>query len=258
MESSNTLQKRVIFKFEIEKGGIGDLTKFFSFLLSICIKNNIKLYLLKTNNSVHKYLKLRNENIYISHNEIKNPTYLSNINQLQHILENKDYIIEPACMYSTFNYESINFRLDDIFCFSDEIIIKGDNFINTSYISIHLRLGDFFLETDKIDKSYHIDSRKYDEKKLFEFIELNKDKNIIFFCDNNSYKQKIKEKYNYVLITDYNIGHTGMSYVSEIQVRDTITEFYLMTKSDCIYMASNSGFPIMASKFRNINFVSIS
>ena len=33
-ESSNTLKKRVIFKFEIGSGGIGDLTKFFSFLLS--------------------------------------------------------------------------------------------------------------------------------------------------------------------------------------------------------------------------------
>lgn len=248
----NTSNKRVIFKFEIGSGGIGDLTKFFSFLLSICIKNNIKLYLLKTNNSVHKYLKLRNENMYISHNEINNPIYLSNINQLQNILENKDYIIEPFCMYNNFDYNYINFRLDDIFCFSDEIVIKGDNFINNSYISIHLRLGDFFLETEKKEHTQYTDNRKYDEKKLFEFIELNKNKNIIFFCDNNSYKQKIKEKYNYVLITDYNIGHTGMSYVSDIQVRDTITEFYLMTKSDSIYMASNSGFPIMASKFRNI------
>lgn len=252
METYNTSNKRIIFKFEIEKGGIGDLTKFFSFLLSICIKNNIKLYLLKTNNLVHKYLKLKNENMYISDNEISNPLFLSNLNQLGNILENKDYIIEPAGLYSIFNYETINFTLDDIFCFSDEIVLKGNSFINKSYISLHLRLGDFFLETDKIDKSYHTDNRKYDEKKLFELIELNKDKNIIFFCDNNAYKQKLKEKYNYIIITDYNIGHTGMSYVSDIQVRDTITEFYLMTNSDCIYMLSSSGFPIMASKFKNI------
>lgn len=39
------------------------------------------------------------------------------------------------------------------------------------------------------------------EQNLFNFIENNCNKNCIFFYDNNSYKLKIKNKYNNIIIT---------------------------------------------------------
>ena len=88
--------------------------------------------------------------------------------------------------------------------------------------------------------------------KIFKFIEENNDKNIIFFCDNNAYKLKIKKKYSNIMITNCVIGHTSLTNTTEKQVLDSVTEFYLMTNSDKIIMASRSGFSITASKFKNI------
>ena len=80
-----------------------------------------------------------------------------------------------------------------------------------NYISIHLRLGDKFLETDKVFVLCKEDVRTYNEEKLFELIEINYNKNILFFCDNNNYKLKIKTKYDKIIITDYDIGHTSLA-----------------------------------------------
>ena len=140
-----------------------------------------------------------------------------------------------------------------MFYFSDEVKINT-LFLNNdqNYISIHLRLGDKFLETDKSFVLCKEDVRPYNEEKLFGFIKQNYNKNILFFCDNNNYKLKIKAQYNKIIITDYDIGHTSLSNTTSIQVLNTITDFYLLSNSEQIYMASFSGFPIMASKFKNI------
>ena len=49
------------------------------------------------------------------------------------------------------------------------------------------------------------------------------------------------------------MAHTGLSNTTNKQVLDSITEFYLLTKSEHIYMASYSGFSLIASKFRNVS-----
>ena len=78
---------------------------------------------------------------------------------------------------------------------------------------------------------------------------------ILFFCDNNKYKLKIKNEYNNIIITDANIGHTSLLNTTEKQVLDTITEFYLLTNSQLIYAASKSGFSYMASRFNNVKYI---
>lgn len=75
----------------------------------------------------------------------------------------------------------------------------------TKYISIHLRMGDHFLETDKQFVVCKNDVRNFDETKLYTFIEQNSDKNIMFFCDNKEFKIKLKQKYNFIHITDFDI-----------------------------------------------------
>ena len=100
------------------------------------------------------------------------------------------------------------------------------------------------------------DTRSFSSEKIFKFIENNKDKSIIFFCDNNSEKLKIKNKYNNIIISTAQIGHTSLSNTTNKQILDSITEFYILSNSHLIYSASNSGFSQMASKFNNIKYIS--
>ena len=78
---------------------------------------------------------------------------------------------------------------------------------------------------------------------------------LIFFCDKTSYKLKIKNKYNNVKITDAKIAHTSLKNVTNEEVLDTVTEFYILTNSEEIYGISKSGFSLMASKFKNIDYL---
>ena len=62
--------------------------------------------------------------------------------------------------------------------------------------------------------------------------------------------------YDNVIITNSDIGHTGLANtITPRQVLDTVTEFYILTNSNLIYSASNSGFSIVASKFKNVKFI---
>lgn len=76
------------------------------------------------------------------------------------------------------------------------------------------------METDKKYVVVKNDERTFSEEKLYKFIEENSNK-LIFFCsDNNNYKNKIKEKYNNIIITNCDIGHTSLSNTSNKQVLD--------------------------------------
>lgn len=161
-------------------------------------------------------------------------------------------IISPYTFYNHFLYSSFH-TIQDVFYFSDKVISYSSQLCPYSnYISIHLRLGDKFLEID--DKS-HNDARHYNENVIYKTIEENKDEPILFFCDNNEYKLKIKNKYSYVHITDTKIEHTGLNSTTEQQILDAITEFYLITQSTKIYAGSLSGFSVVASKFKNVPFI---
>ena len=98
------------------------------------------------------------------------------------------------------SYYNYNINLDDVFYF-DESVKENVNIILPSvpnnYISIHLRMGDNFF-------------RNFSEKKLHEFIEKNRNKPIVFICDNNEKRQQMKNKYNNIIniIQEiYSAGH---------------------------------------------------
>jgi len=114
-------------------------------------------------------------------------------------------------------------------------------------------MGDKHLETDKRYVCCKENSRTFYEEKIFEFIEKNQhNKRILFLCDNNGYKQKLKNKYEKLIITDLDIGHTSLLNTTEEQVLNTVKEFYLLSNSEEIYIASYSGFSRMASKFKHV------
>jgi hypothetical protein len=190
--------------------------------------------------------------MYIEKN-ISTMIKINNINDIYNIRENVYYYVEPYIFYGDFLYKKLTLPLQDVFYFSEEVKTNCLQFLqdNEKYISIHLRLGDKYLEIDKQYVHVKNDVRYYNESKIFELIEKMYDKKIVFFCDNHGYKVKIKNKYDKIVLTGYNIGHTSLSNTTDSQILDAVSEFFLLSNSEYIYACSYSGFSIMASKFKN-------
>ena len=260
----DTLNKNIIYDFRLGSGGVGDLTKFFMHLLNICIDKNIKIHYLINSTYVEKYLKLVHSKMYITSETISK--YKNHVIQRPSDIDNMKnhdyYIIEPFALYESFraeenhnyhmkSYNAITIPLRELFYFSEEVKVHT-LLNNTTYISLHLRMGDKYLETDKQFVLCREDSRHFYEANICDFIEANQDKKILFCCDNNSYKLKLKKKYNQIMITDFVIGHTSLSNTTENEVLNALKEFYLLSNSEELYAASFGGFSIMASKFKQI------
>lgn len=240
-----TFDKSIAYNFQLGWGGLADCIKFFMFILEQCIKDNKKLYYIKNNTLVEKYIKLKYDILHIDENKIK---------------ELDAEIITPQKCYKIFDINVIKIPIRDVFYFSDEVKINCINLFPSdikNYISIHLRLGDKHLETNPDYIFCKNDERYFSEKNLHEFIEKNQDKNIFFCCDNKSYKLKLKEKYDNIIIINSEIGHTSLNNTTDKQVLDTITEFYILSNSETIFAASQSGFSFVASKFNNIPLIYI-
>jgi hypothetical protein len=263
----DTFNKIIVFSFSRGQGGIGDLLKFFMYTLIVCIKNKFKFYFLIEPPEIypiHKYITLKDKYkhmilLKLSESAITNSKnidifdeYSINFKDFQ---EGIFYKISPDSMYHVSDlFDKITIKASELFEFSQDIKLNSQIYNKLDYISIHLRLGDKYLETNPRFVMIKDDTRIYNEENLYKFIsEANKkSKNIIFFCDNKSYKLKLKEKYNFIIVTDYEIGHTGLSNTTEKQILDSVTEFYILSNSTKIYKASHSGFSIMASKFNNL------
>ena len=234
--------KIFVYDFKLDDGGIGDYIKFFMIILTYCIDNNIKIYHKINNIEIEKYIKLKYDFLYITIDEISK---LDNIT-----------IKKPQQYYKTCHYD-YKVNINEVFKFDIIIKMNVKNILPvsiTEYISIHLRLGDSFLETNNNDITWD-DVRVFSEEKLYKFIEDNYEKNIIFFCDNNKYKLKLKNKYNKIIITNSEIGHTAIVNTTVKQTLDAITDFYILSNSQLIYAASFSGFSRMASKFKNVEYI---
>lgn len=243
----NTFQKTVIFDFRLGDGGIGDYLKFFMISLLDSIENNTRFFCKKNNTEIEKYILVKNNLLYITSEQITK-------------LRNKT-IRRPYDYYSSKKSEDLykfDISLEEIFYFHNSVKLNVSNILPTvpeDYISIHLRLGDKFLETDKRFVVCKEDERKYNEDNIGTFIENNVGKSILFFCDNNTVKTHLKNKYPEIIITDSSIGHTSLLNTSNKAVLDTITEFYLLSNSDVIFAASRSGFSKMASEFKKVKYL---
>ena len=267
----DTYNNIIVYNFEIDSGGIGDYIKYFTFLLEYCIENNIKLYYLINNIFIEKCIPLIEKKIYLSKNKLinSNVEYVNNFDKLKNLSSNIYYIVTPGILYNVYSNKYKNYsknffvKISKIFKVSNFIKQNKINILHNNiqnYESIHLRLGDKHLEVSKEYVLVKNDSRKYNEKNLFDYIIRNKDKKIVFFCDNKKYKKFIKKKFSNVIITDANIGHTSLTNTTQQQIIDTVTEFYILLNSEKIVTPNKgwlSGFSIMASKFNNIPFITI-
>tara|TARA_B110001469_G_scaffold49760_1_gene48419 strand:- start:154 stop:918 length:765 start_codon:yes stop_codon:yes gene_type:complete len=242
--------KIYIYDFRLGLGGIGDYIKYFIILLKECMDNNIKLYQRVNNIEIEKYIKLKYDCIYIT---------ISDIEKLNNAVYKYPHHYYEMGEISHKNFNDIDIPFNDVFYFDNSVKLNVINILPSNpinYISIHLRLGDKFLETDKNHVLCKNDIRVFSEEQLYKFIDNAQDQNIIFFCDNLSYKTKIKNKYDNIIITDSQIGHTSLSNTTNKEILDAITEFYIMSNSELIYGASNSGFSIVASLMNNVKYIS--
>ena len=249
IKNYNNFENAIIYNFEPGNGGLGDYIKFFMLTLTYCMNNNIRFYYKINNTNLEKYIKLKYNEMNITEEQISS---LKNYK----IQIPKDWYMEFGEETEEKSYYNYNVNLDDVFYFDESVKQNINNIIPSlpnNYISIHLRMGDNFLE--RPDDSLDSDTRKFSEKKLHEFIEKNKNSPIVFICDNDGKRQEIKNKYNNILITTSEIGHTGIYNTSDKKVLDAVTEFYILAKSKLIYGASNSGFSIIASKFKKPKFI---
>ena len=239
----NNYDKSIIYDFIIGDGGIGDFVKFFMIMLADCMRNNMKIYHKKNNLPIESYIKFKYEFMNITPEEISK-------------LDN--YVIKkPNDYYNNDKYKD-GIPLKEVFYFDDSVKLNVQNvipFLPKKYISIHLRLGDKYLETDENFIVVKHDTRSYSEEKLYQFIEEHSSHNIIFFCDNNSFKLKVKDDYNHIFITKTEIGHTSLKNTTQKQTLDAITDFYLLSESEFIYAASFSGFSKMAADFNKIEII---
>lgn len=261
----NQMNKIVVYNFELGAGGIGDCIKFFMLTLEYCIKYNYKLYYQLNGLEIEKYLILKYPQMYIPkifiHKDIR--FVIKDINWLKpngevDIKEDLICIVTPFSSYHAFSYDILQIPIADVFDFSDEVKENAIEMLPeniTNYVTLHLRLGDKYLETDHSFVKCKNDTRLFDEDLLYQTIEENCGKKIIFFCDNQSYKMKLKKKYPQIIITNSNIGHTSLLNTTEKQIVDTITEFYIITQSDMIYAVSHSGFSSVGAKFKHIPLI---
>ena len=245
IKNFHSFDKTVVYDFRLGAGGIADYLVYFMITLTNCISSNAKLYHKINNLEIEKYIKLKYDFLYITKDEIS---------------KLKDVTIKcPHHYYGVSNkYDVSKIPFNEVFYFDNIIKENVKNILPSlpnNYISIHLRLGDKFLETDQKFVMVKKDVRNFTEKTIYKYIEKNKDKNIVFFCDNNSKRLEIKNKYENVIISDSEIGHTSLSNTTDKQILDSITDFYILSNSQSIYAASRSGFSKVASKFNNVTFI---
>lgn len=258
MEKYNTFTKSVVFHLEIGQGGIGDFMKFFGYLLYMCDQHNIRFYYLITNNPLEKYITLRYPQMYITSDKLVHSKQIQMEDNFAKLEDGGIYMYSLKQLYRIFDtdhYAAMKniIELSKIFILSNDIIEYAHKYIHDTqhYISIHLRLGDKFLETDMNYVLCKSDQRQYNEERIYNCIEQNMENTIWFFCDNKAYKQKLKEKYPFIHITDFDIGHTSFTNTTDLQVFHAIVEFYILSQSQKIYIGSNSGFPLTAALFKN-------
>ncbi len=96
------------------------------------------------------------------------------------------------------------------------------------------------------------DERPFQEESLYRWIHEHREQNIVFFCDNQTFKNYIKQKFPYVHITTGEIAHSSLFNTIDQHVMDAVTEFYILTQSEHIVSNCVSGFSDMAAKFNLI------
>ena len=276
----NVYQEKYI---NTKASGFGDFLRGCFFTLQICKKFNKKCIIDINNHPLSIYIatsnhKKRNEPIY----------HFSNFNFIPKILDNniisseKIKSCESDFMKYINNQEVIDNQISAyITSFpvynitNDEREFVKNNFIPTNEMSkyvnstineiglklkeyniIHIRLGDQYLINNKtfVNNQLLINIFKMCNKYI------NKDKKYLLLGDNNLIKKTVCNEYKNVFTITNPITHLGENVnYCDIQVKNTMLDFYLMSNSNEIYSMSvydhGSGFSKWCAEIYNLPYL---
>lgn len=256
-------------------GGIGDFLRSALSFYSFCKRFNVSYYIDFSENinfgkcfvvnPIPDYNIIDSENI-----TLLNGVY--NYDDISLILDkiksnNKIYILKSNAIGFE-NNEFIKLVVDEFFT---KILVLNENVINkindlyktfnlqeNNYISVHIRCGDKNMTNNNNSLDNRIDINNkfvYDEyTNLINKFVKNDEYKIVIFTDSIFFKEKILEKNNFLINLNVNIKHVAENIgVNDVNYFiDTISEFYIMSKSKCIYsFGVYSGFSHLASIVNN-------
>lgn len=127
--------------------------------------------------------------------------------------------------------------------------------VNKPYRVIHLRLGDNYLHHNNFDPEYfqHINQR------IQHTLRTESEYQYILLCDTSSFALELKKQNPPLFYWDNKKIHTGEIEFDEkkIGVRDTLVDFFIMTKALHIMSMFDSGFSKMVSNIYDITYYRI-
>ncbi len=238
MEDEKSVTKTHIYTYDFGDGGLGD---FINYLMYAIYKYGEKVSI-KIDHPIYKYLVFKDE----SYDYKKNRP----INECQ-IIKAKDFWEEQINDKEYFKKKN---KFYDYFDFTEKLTKIAESLIpKRDYSTVHIRLGDGYLENKNRTHMWCLDDKRLDGRNSDYYVEIISkitDKPLMLFSDNNIFKKEIKEKVEDIIINDFDIIHTGHTYVDSTdfdkQLELTIVEFLLLVKSKKIHALTHSLFSIMA------------
>jgi len=256
-------QKKLLFRFPLTNGGIGDMIKFFICALDIAIRYDLRICFLKSDNPITKYLLPKCQHIYVSEEDLQGCSILpiSNHNQIEEMIKNSDnttvLVAAPVIFYDIPFYNIVDkYNISEIFKFSNDIYeMKKDHNISEEYVSVHIRRGDKHIETSSSVKQVPHDSRPFDQTNFENMVNnlFNDNKSVMLFSDSMVFKKLMSKKFDKLQCLDLKIGHTTWTNTSDEQIKNTVFEFYILCNSIKIVANCVSGFSKMASAINKID-----
>ena len=131
------------------------------------------------------------------------------------------------------------------------------NLKENNYIVIQIRSGDAYLKGDNnsIFKSQYFNKILT----LINTISSSNHNEVLLIADNNEIKYLLRSLFPFFKMSFKNITHIGESFIlEEDKLKNTLLDFYLMSKSSYIYSLTSyshgSGFSYWCSKMYNIPY----
>jgi len=245
-------------KTNMQPPGLGDFIRGSITLFDYCKKYNYKL-LFDNDHLLFSFLE-KNENIV--NNNIANTTIELippiNYNEMDEklsklFLENNNFCILTNAFYTNITDECKLF-IRDIFK-PNEIISNNINNIlthlnvdlNKKLNIIHLRFGDKYIHDNNV---YDINTYKHVEEKIRNLIYANTDEQFLLLSDSIKMSEELKLNNPSLFYFNNNKIHIGdLLYTGDKMkaFEDTITDFFIISRSDKIFSYPGSGFSSMAS-----------
>jgi len=271
IHSNETLKKIVNvyqLKYQNDKSsGFGDYLRGCFCLIQICNLNNIEFDMDLSNHPIARFIEINNnqyeciDRTYILRYKNKEIT----MNHLIDFMSNNS-IGSTTCflfcnnlsLYNNYTEPSKNFIKSKIMPNSlMNVYITNEmnelNLISGHFSVVHIRTGDeYLLQNMRLNKKYVY--------KILNYIlpNLKQDKKYLILSDNNEIKLYFKKLNNCVFTIKPIIHFSDSIIITDDNVKNTLLDFYLMSKSSEIYSITpydhGSGFSEWCSVVYNIPF----